>query len=54
MCKKVNNGELDIAILLTEGIITDITKNNNNSKIIGFYVQSPLCWGIYVPSQSKF
>jgi ABC-type nitrate/sulfonate/bicarbonate transport system substrate-binding protein len=46
MCKALRDGELDIAITLTEGIVADIMVGNP-SKIIQFYVNSPLRWGIY-------
>lgn len=53
MTKALREGELDIAILLTEGIIADIHRGNQ-SKIVQFYVKSPLRWGIHVGAQSKF
>lgn len=51
MCKALRNDELDIAIALTEGMVSDIMKGNP-SKIVQFYVNSPLTWGIYVNAQS--
>ena len=53
MCKALRNGELDIAIVLTEGIIKDIT-DGNSSKIIQTFVNSPLIWGIHVGAKSTF
>ena len=53
MTKALRTGDLDIAILLTEGIIADIHRGNP-SKIIQFYVKSPLRWGIHVGAKSKF
>ena len=53
MCKALRDGSVDMAILLTEGIIKDII-NGNPSKIIKVYVESPLLWGIHVGAQSKF
>jgi len=52
MCKQLRNNELDIAIALTEGVIADIT-DGNPSKIVQFYVNSPLRWGIYVSANSS-
>lgn len=46
MTKALRNQEVDICILLTEGIITDIIKGNP-SKIISEYVLTPLTWGIH-------
>jgi sulfonate transport system substrate-binding protein len=51
MCKALRNGELDIAIALTEGIISDITQGNP-SRILQFYVNSPLKWGIFAHASS--
>ena len=46
MTKALREGECDICILLTEGIVTDIIKGSP-SKIVSGYVNSPLTWGIY-------
>lgn len=51
MCKSLRDDELDIAIALTEGVVSDIMQGNP-SKIVQFYVNSPLRWGIFVNSQS--
>jgi ABC-type nitrate/sulfonate/bicarbonate transport system substrate-binding protein len=53
MCQMLRNGETDIAIILTEGIIKDIAAGNE-SKIVQVYVKSPLIWGIHVAYDSKF
>ena len=53
MCKALRNGEIDMAIVLTEGIVKDII-NGNPSKIIQTFVKSPLIWGIHVGAKSKF
>lgn len=52
MCKALRDGELDMAIALTEGIIADILLGNP-SKIVQFYVNSPLRWGIYTGINSN-
>jgi ABC-type nitrate/sulfonate/bicarbonate transport system substrate-binding protein len=51
MTRDLRNGSLDLAVLLTEGIVADIVKGNP-SKIISLYVESPLIWGIHVPAHS--
>lgn len=51
MCKLLRNHELDLAIALTEGVVNDIMLGNE-SKIVQFYVNSPLRWGIFVHAQS--
>ncbi len=53
MCSALRDGSIDIAIILTEGIIKDII-NGNPSKIVKVYVQSPLLWGIHVAANSNF
>lgn len=53
MCQMLRDGSTDIAIILTEGIVKDITAGNP-SKIVQVYVETPLIWGIHVASQSKY
>lgn len=53
MCQMLRNGETDIAVILSEGIVKDIL-GGNPSKIVQVYVDSPLIWGIHVGTQSKF
>lgn len=53
MCQMLRNGETDLAIILTEGIIKDISAGNP-AKIVQGYVDSPLLWGIHVAAESKY
>jgi ABC-type nitrate/sulfonate/bicarbonate transport system substrate-binding protein len=53
MNRDLRSGSLDVAVLLTEGIVADICKGNP-SVIIAPYVVSPLIWGIHVPASSGF
>ncbi|WP_445719212.1 substrate-binding domain-containing protein [Flavobacterium sp.] len=53
MCQMLRDGETDIAVILTEGIIKDIAAGNQ-SKIVQVYVKSPLIWGIHVAADSKY
>jgi sulfonate transport system substrate-binding protein len=53
MCTSLRSGEVDIAIVLTEGIIKDIAEGNP-SKIVQTFVKSPLIWGIHVGAKSEF
>ncbi len=53
MCKALRDGSVDIAIVLTEGIIKDIA-DGSPSKIIQTFVKTPLIWGIHVSANSKF
>lgn len=51
MTKALRNDEIDVCILLTEGIIADIIKGNP-SKIISNYVTTPLTWGIHTGAKN--
>jgi ABC-type nitrate/sulfonate/bicarbonate transport system substrate-binding protein len=53
MCQMLRDGETDIAVILTEGIVKDIVAGNP-SKIVQVYVDSPLIWGIHVSASSKY
>lgn len=53
MCKALREKEIDISIILTEGIIKDII-NGNQSKIVQTYINSPLLWGIHVGAESDY
>lgn len=53
MCQMLRDGETDIAVILTEGIVKDIVAGNP-SKIVQVYVQSPLIWGIHVAAESDY
>ncbi|MEO2061561.1 MAG: substrate-binding domain-containing protein [Christiangramia sp.] len=53
MCKSLRNEDIDVAVILTEGIIKDIIAGNP-SKIIQNYIGSPLIWGIHVACESKY
>lgn len=53
MCQMLSDGETDLAIILTEGIIKSITEGNP-VKIVQEYVASPLLWGIHVGAKSSY
>lgn len=53
MCKALREGEIDMAVILTEGIIRDII-NGNPSKIVQVFVKSPLIWGIHTAKNSGY
>ena len=52
LCQMLRDGTTDIAVILTEGIIKDISAINH-SKIVQIYVKSPLLWGIHVDAKSN-
>ncbi|GAA4240928.1 MULTISPECIES: substrate-binding domain-containing protein [Winogradskyella] len=53
MTKALRSGEIDMAVILTEGIVKDIIEDNP-SKIVQTFVQTPLNWGIHVAADSDF
>ena len=53
MCQDLRNNDLDVAIILTEGITKDII-DGNPVKIVQEYIGSPLIWGIHVSKESKY
>ena len=53
MTKALRENEIDMAVILTEGIIKDITEGSP-SKIVQIFVESPLIWGIHVAQDSTY
>ncbi|CAM3403242.1 substrate-binding domain-containing protein [Aequorivita lipolytica] len=53
MCSALREKEIDMAVILTEGMVRDII-NGNESKIIQVFVKSPLLWGIHVAANSDY
>lgn len=53
MCQMLRDGSTDIAVILTEGILKDIS-NGNPSKIVQIYVETPLIWGVFVAGNSNY
>lgn len=51
MSQALKNGEVDLALLLTEGAVKFIAENPS-FKMVQFYVDSPLLWGVHVPAGS--
>lgn len=53
MCQMLQNGETDLAIILTEGLVKSISEGNP-SKIVQKYIATPLRWGIHVGAKSRY
>jgi sulfonate transport system substrate-binding protein len=53
MARALREGELDAALLLTEGAVAGIP-DGGGFRIVSRYVDSPLIWGIHVPAESRF
>jgi ABC-type nitrate/sulfonate/bicarbonate transport system substrate-binding protein len=52
MAKALRAGELDAALLLTEGAVAGIAEGG--FRVASVYTESPLVWGIHVPAQARF
>lgn len=52
MTKALSNGELDVAVLLTEGFIA-AADQGLKARIAKVYIESPLIWGIYTSRNSR-
>ncbi len=53
MNRALRKKEIDMAVILTEGIVRDIV-NGNETKIVQVFVKSPLLWGIHVAANSDY
>ncbi len=53
MCRALREKEIDMAVILTEGIVRDII-NGNDCKIVQVFVKTPLLWGIHVAANSDY
>lgn len=52
MTEALRTGAIDMAVILTEGIVKDIAEGNP-SKIVQVFVETPLIWGIHVAHGSE-
>ena len=52
MTKALADGELDLAILLTEGFVS-AAHNGLSARIVKVYIESPLVWGIHSGASSR-
>ena len=52
MSKDLREDKVDLAIMLTEGAITEIV-GGNPSRIVSTYVQSPLNWGVHTSAKAS-
>ena len=52
MVEALNNNEIDMAMLLTEGAVKGID-SGGRYRIVSFYVDSPLIWGIHIPGDAS-
>ena len=52
MVNALNNNQVDVAMLLTEGAVK-AKAQGSDFEIISLYTQSPLIWGVHVPANSE-
>lgn len=52
MVEALNAGEVDIAMLLTEGALKG-QSSDSEYEIVSFYTETPLIWGVHVPAASE-
>src|SRR5690554_8217941 len=53
MNNELRNKEIDLAVILTEGIVRDIIQGNT-CKIVQVFVKSHLIWGVNVAATSAY
>ncbi|KPM33386.1 ABC-type nitrate/sulfonate/bicarbonate transport system, periplasmic component [Croceitalea dokdonensis DOKDO 023] len=53
MAQMLKDGDTDLAIILTEGIVKSI-HDGNAAKIVQEYIKTPLLWGIHVGFHSPY
>ncbi len=52
MVQALNDGNIDVATLLTEGAIAALAKDDSQFELFSFYTKTPLIWGVHVPASS--
>ena len=52
MVQALNNGDIDVATLLTEGAVAALAKDDSQFQLFCFYTKTPLIWGVHVPAQT--
>jgi len=53
MRQALRSGSVDVAVILTEGIVADIIQGNP-SRIISKYITSPLIWGVHTSTKFPY
>ncbi|TVQ95561.1 MAG: ABC transporter substrate-binding protein [Deltaproteobacteria bacterium] len=51
MCRALDDGTLDVAVLLTEGIVRHIHEGSA-ARMVGTFTETPLRWGVHVAADS--
>lgn len=53
MAEALDNGQLDLAVMLTEGAVAGIDRGGQY-KVASLYVRSPLVWGIHAAASAPY
>ncbi len=53
MTRDLRHNSVDLAVVLTEGMVADIALGNHSS-IMGFYTKTPLTWGVHTTAFNRF
>ncbi|MEE4174148.1 MAG: hypothetical protein V2I57_07840 [Xanthomonadales bacterium] len=53
MTRALREGELDLALVLTEGAVADVLAHDRN-RLVKVFVRSPLTWGLHVAAASPW
>jgi len=54
LVSRLTNDEIDVAIALTDALISGIAKGSQSYKLVGSYVTSPLNWAVVTGRSSSF
>jgi len=53
MVQALNEGNVDVATLLTEGAVAALAKDDSQFELYSFYTKTPLIWGVHVPAETE-
>jgi len=54
LISRLTNDEIDVAIALTDPLISGISKGSTAYKLVGSYVNTPLNWAVITGTKSKY
>ena len=53
MIQSLKEKDVDLVVALTEGLVSDIARRESDIRILGTYVNSPLCWAVSTGTESN-
>lgn len=54
LISRLNNDEIDVAVALTDPLISGIAKGSEHYKLVGSYVTTPLNWAVITGKDTKY